>query len=556
MSAATNVRSIETARTAPARETPAAPQVEAAVLYSAMSPEMRTPELVAALALLRPEHFFVPQNARVFEAVQALLAEGASVDRVLLCERLRAVPAPVGGWMRYLSETIAIDGVHAEAPASEYASVLLEKWRLRETIRIGENLIAQAHGNAESVGLGGQARDALTALARAHSTDVPAATTYDTVHDAWETIAVAQSGKVVGVSWGFQGLDARLGRLQQPSYIIVGGRSGQGKTQLGWQTCLNLATTPADPETGLREGAYIAEFEMHRKPFLLRGICIEADWPMKRVQSGDIPAERVPWRDGAQCPACGRDYRFDTYNALPSNSRNAKVCRSCAVNAATVDAAPEVEAMPSPLERINAAAAMISSAPIFIDDQPCCPRVLADRFKRVRDLAAEGKMKTRAGREYPKCMVRTMVLDSIQDTPAPPGPSQRNRTTEIQDASRSVMNDLVKGCNIAVIALAKLTRAIDKQKDRRPQLSDIRECGDIEYHADEIAFVHREQYYLRDKTPPEQRNIAEIIHGKGRGGLDLEAPPMRLWFAGGMFFDTPPEGWEAWRARHNIPEGT
>jgi replicative DNA helicase len=112
------------------------------------------------------------------------------------------------------------------------------------------------------------------------------------------------------------------------------------------------------------------------------------------------------------------------------------------------------------------------------------------------------------------------------------------------------MRDVANALGIAVIGLAKLTREVDKQPNKRPHLKDIRECGDIEYHADEIFFIHREQYYLRENTPPEWRNIAEIIHGKGRMGLDLEAPPARLWFSGGMFFLDLFVGWASWEVDH------
>jgi replicative DNA helicase len=159
-------------------------------------------------------------------------------------------------------------------------------------------------------------------------------------------------------------------------------------------------------------------------------------------------------------------------------------------------------------------------------------------------------MKTRNGRAYPKCILRTIVIDSIQNMLPPPGASNRSRQVEVQAISRSVLNDVCKACKVSTIGLVQLNRGIDSQKERRPQLKDIREAGDIEYDADEILFVHREQYYLRENTPPELRNIADIVHGKGRSGIDLESAPARLWFAGGMFFDGPAEGWAAWEEKH------
>lgn len=551
-----NVRSIESARapkhTADISTMPSAPQIEAGFLFAMLSPPLRTPDLIAALRLLTPEQFFVPQNARAHQAMLEIDEDGGTVDALAVCERLRGVPAPAVGWLKYLTETIAIEGAHADAPPSEYAAILLEKWRLRETIRVCGETIAKARNHEDSGDVSDSAREALTVVAesRADATEMPAATTFDVVQDVWTTIEAATSGKPQGVSWGFDVVDERLGRLQQPSYVIIGGRSGQGKTQLAWQAGLNMGLRAKDHDTGMLEGMYYGSFEMAKKALMLRGVCIEANVPTKFVTSGRIPRESNPRLDGADCPTCGAEYKFDTWDSLPTNARNEKVCRVCAARERSVDAAPCPVPAASPFDRLVQASGTISRAPIFIDEKPCTPRVLAERFKRVRDTAAEGKMLTRTGAHYPPTLIRNIVIDSIQNMPAPPGASNRSRQVELQAVSRSVLNDVAKACNVAVIGLVQLNRGIDGQKERRPQLKDIREAGDIEYDADEIAFVHREQYYMRENTPPELRNIADIVHGKGRSGLDLESPPARLWFSGGMFFDGPPSGWQAWEEKH------
>lgn len=549
--------------------------VEAAMLFSLMSPEMATQEVKSALSLLLPEHLHNPANGSVFAAMQALDAAGVTIEPVTIAEKLRHVPPPVGGWDRYLSETIPADGATAQARPSEYARILIEKWRQRQAMQASTEMIVSVRAGTPYQEASDALREKLLAIESVHAstTTVSASVTRDIVAEVWTSIANA-SNKPTGLSWGFAGLDERIGRIQQPSYIVIGGRSGQGKTQIAWQTGLNIAGVETrqeieshlarmgdapqwgqyarelkeklDSAPELRDGVYYASYEMLRTKLLSRGICVEANVPPKMVTSGKIPRERNPRFDGSECPGCGAEYRGDAYDGLPKNGRGQPVCRTCAARERSTEQAPEVVALPSPFERLTAAANLISSLPIFVDDQKCEPKKLADRFRRVRDLAAEGKMVTKDGHPYPKCNVRTLVIDSIQDTPAPPGPSNRNRTTEIQDTSKGIMDDIMKACGVGVIGLAKLTRTIDKQKDRRPQLADIRECGDIEYHADEIFFVHREQYYLRENTPANLRNIAEVIHGKGRSGLDLEAPPTKLWFAGGMFFDGPPQGWQAW----------
>lgn len=89
-----------------------------------------------------------------------------------------------------------------------------------------------------------------------------------------------------------------------------------------------------------------------------------------------------------------------------------------------------------------------------------------------------------------------------------------NKNNEIDKITKD-LRALGKEFGCHMLCLAQLNRATEHRADKRPMLSDIRDSGAIEQHADQITFIYRDEYYNSDTT---ERNTTELIVAKNRNG--------------------------------------
>lgn len=172
-------------------------------------------------------------------------------------------------------------------------------------------------------------------------------------------------------------------------------------------------------------------------------------------------------------------------------------------------------------EKVGVHAAKLKSTHLYLDDSSPLGllevRAKARRMKAVHDIDM-------------------IVVDYLQLMETSSYRKTDNRYIEIGYITRG-LKELSKELDIPVMALSQLSRKVEDRagKEKRPQLSDLRESGSIEQDADVVIFINRPELYMTkeekekedvqreqreatDKNYKYYKGLAEIIVGKQRNG--------------------------------------
>ena len=413
--------------------------------------------------ILQSDHFYSDANRKIYEAFADLSGKGRPIDVLTTRSWLadRELLQRVGG-STYLAQIL--DSVPAVSNVDDYARTVREKWRMRQLIASCQRISAEGYGTVENVQTFiDQAEQSVYEIAR-----TPESTTVQILKDVIRVTfdrlnaAIQRGNRITGTPTGFAQLDKLTGGFNPGDLVIVAARPGMGKTSL----VLNMAVNVALPKLVEAEG----RDEMD--PAMSGNIRQEAGAGVA-VFSLEMPKEQLAAR-------------------LLCSEARVDVSKLRTGFLQTED-----------WRRLTKAAGELTKLPIWVDDtSDLSVMELRAKVRRIQATYAPGTL-------------GMVVIDYLQLMTGNPKASSREQ--QISEISRN-LKKLAKDLSVPVIALSQLNRSVETRtsKDKRPQLSDLRESGAIEQDADAILFIYRDDYY--NKEDPELEGQAELILAKQRNG--------------------------------------
>ncbi|HVC29130.1 MAG TPA: replicative DNA helicase [Gammaproteobacteria bacterium] len=389
---------------------------------------------------IREDDFYRQDHRLIFRAISELTDGNSPFDAVTLSEWLLSRnQLEAAGGLAYLA-TLARDTPTA-ANVRAYADIVRERSVLRQLIRVGGELAEAAYrpegrGTEELIDYAErQVFDIAERGGRLQRSFVKITELLSVAVDRLDLLMHANN-PVTGLPTGLDKFDRMTAGLQPGDLIIIAGRPSMGKTAFAINIAEYCSCRPENPIP-----TAIFSMEMSGEQLAMRLISSLGRIDQQKVRTGQL--DQTDW------------------------------------------------------QRVSSAIAIMSKAPMFIDDTgaltPTELRARARRLKREHNLGL-------------------MVVDYLQLMSVPG--TRENRATEISEICRS-LKALAKELKIPVIALSQLNRSLEQRPDKRPIMSDLRESGSIEQDADLIAFIYRDEVY--DKDSP-NKGMAEIIIGKQRNG--------------------------------------
>lgn len=415
--------------TATAIAPPAPPSdvdAEVAILGSVLLDPAQMDRLVG---FIRPEDFYVGRHRALFDLMCRHHEQAGTVDVVTL----RAAMSPDllatmdGG--AYFGALLA--SVCHGASARNYASVVVDRAKQRALLSAAYEIQRAAHEHQDPRAILEMARGI---LATAERSEGRGPVTVESLLDE----AFAEIGSSVtnqGIGSGYHAIDGLIGGMEPGQMIVLGGRPSMGKSALGLNVGLRVASQ------GIPVG-YLS-YEMTRRQLVRRAVACHSGVSTRRLKGGALLSE-------------------------------------------------------SEIDRLNEACAILKASPLVVDDtEGCTPEVMRARCRvLVQKFGAKVLIVDHLHLMRPPERDRT--VRSATDAMTLISHAVKAMAVELQVPVIALAQLNREAAKANRDTGKRRHHDDDPPAVSKPTLTDLRDSGALEQDADIVALIHRDGYYTKD----------------------------------------------------------
>ena len=269
------------------REFPQAPDAEKGVLSSILL----APKDVIGLAVesgIKKESFYIPANGEIFEALLELWNGNKPIDFITIAQYLRDRNKldQVGG-AAGLNELFVY--LPTAANAGYYIEILLEKYTLREIIKVCNEYSARSYEEQDNpAGLLDEVETKIFEIAKDRFKDKTANLKEMVMKAIGDIEKLYESrGKISGLSTGFKKLDQLTDGLHGAEMIVIAARPGMGKTAFAMNMAEHIAVELGKPVA-------VFSLEMSSQQLVQRFLCSIARVNLASIRNGFLSDRDFP----------------------------------------------------------------------------------------------------------------------------------------------------------------------------------------------------------------------------------------------------------------------
>lgn len=246
------------------------------------------PSINMVMDRLRAEHFYIPQNRRMYEILTSLSAANQPIEFVSILEKLRGDELfDAEGAKNYI--TNLMQSVSTSANIVTHANIIRERFYVRSLIVSSRDIIDMASGGATDANMLLDAAEQKIYEIR-QGRDVSGLKQLGSVIEGETFVRLSKISnpetrkEYIGIPTGFSDLDKLITGLNRSDLIIVGARPGMGKTAFA----LNIARNVA-----VQSGKTVCFFslEMSRDQLAQRLLSSEAMIESGKLRTADLSNE-------------------------------------------------------------------------------------------------------------------------------------------------------------------------------------------------------------------------------------------------------------------------